>query len=191
MIHFPVACETSLTALELWKGLIPVGQCWRNSLFSVHTQVIIFITSSHIVFCFSVLKNINADFFFFFNNWTVRSYTNVTWLDTTGAWLPSRNGLWKSIRSQCTSIPQICYCACLHADQAVELRDTNKTLWEDGELCMVATCYSVGGASLFNIRGPTESGWASGCHQSDWRIVFNNTQPCVRSHLLAFNRWWW
>lgn len=68
---------------------------------------------------------------------------------------------------------------------------TIKMLWEDGELCTVAAHYIIGGASLFNIRSPTESGWASGSHQSDWRIVFNKIQPCACSHLFLFNGWWW
>lgn len=55
--------------------------------------------------------------------WSVLWYINVNWLDATGDWLPSRSRRWKSTRGQLTSLPQISYRACLHADQAAELRD--------------------------------------------------------------------
>lgn len=88
---------------------------------------------------------------------------------------------------------KVSYHRCFHVDQAVEWWDvghTNKTLSEDREVCAAAAYYSVlyeDGMSLLNFRSSTETRRARGCHQSDWLIVFNNTHPHMRSHLLVFN----
>lgn len=91
------------------------------------------------------------------------------------------------------STDKVSYHPCFHVVQAVEWWDvgrTNKMLSEDREVCAAAAYYSIlyeGGMSLLNFRSSTETRRARGCHQSDWLIVFNNTHPHMRSHLLVFN----